>query len=374
VLKSELVSGELNARARKILYAAVTEFIATGEPVGSRTLSRKYNIDLSPASIRNVLSDLEEAGFFHQPHASAGRVPSDRAFRFFIDGLMQVREISEGERGAIEGRFRELQPGADPLREAARLLSKLTGTAAVVVAPRLENQTLQQLRFIPTRPGELLVVIVTSSGGVENRFIRLPMGEPHPSSDELTRVHNLLDDVLEGRSLREVRELFARRLQDAHNELSVLRRRAFELGDAALRAQSSQVDIVIEGQAQLLDKPEFSDVERVKQLVRMLEERERLLSILDRTLETRGVQVVLPGEEQDSLGLDQISVVGTRYSVEGDGNRMRGSVGIIGPTRMDYASIVPLVHETALGLGNYLARTNRSSSSSSSSSDDSDDD
>jgi len=356
------VSGELNARARKILYAAVTEFIATGEPVGSRTLSRKYDIDLSPASIRNVLSDLEEAGFFHQPHASAGRVPSDRAFRYFIDALMQVREVSEGEKLSIEGRFAELLPGADPLREAARLLSNLTGTAAVVVAPRLENQTLKQLRFIPTRPGELLAVIVTAGGTVENRFIRLPIGETHPSSDELTRVHNLLDDVLEGRSLREVRELFARRLQEASNELSVLRRRAFELGDAALRPQSTQVDVVIEGQAQLLDKPEFSDVDRLKQLVRVLEERERLISILDRTLETRGVQVVLPGDEQESLGLDQISVVGTRYSVEGEGNRLRGSVGIIGPTRMDYASIVPLVQETAVGLGNYLARKNRSSS------------
>jgi heat-inducible transcriptional repressor len=288
---------------------------------------------------------------------------------------MQVREISEGEKIAIEGRFSELSPGADPLREAARILSNLTGTAAVVVAPRLENQTLKQLRFIPTRQGELLAVIVTSSGGVENRFIRLPTGDTHPSSDELQRVHNLLDDVLEGRSLREVRELFARRLQDAHNELSVLRRTAFELGEAALRPQASQVDIVIEGQAQLLDKPEFADVERIKQLVRMLEERERLVSILDRTLETRGVRVVLPGDEQDALGLDQISVVGTRYSVEGEGSRLRGSVGIIGPTRMDYASIVPLVHETAVGLGNYLARANRASgSSSSSSSDDSDDD
>lgn len=343
---------ELNSRARKILYAAVTEFIATGEPVGSRTLSKKFDIDLSPASIRNVLSDLEDAGFLHQPHASAGRVPTDRAFRFFIDALMQVREITEGEKTAIEGRFREISPNADPLREAARMLSAMTGTAAVVVAPRLENQTLKQVRFIPTRPGELLAVIVTSSGNVENRFIRV---DAHPSSDELTRIHNLLDDVLEGRSLREVRELFVRRLQDTKNEISVLRRRAFELGEAALRTGSGQVDIVIEGQASLLDKPEFADVDSIKQLVRMLEERERLVSILDTTLETRGVKIVLPGEED----LEQVSLIGTRYSVDGEGLRMSGSVGVIGPTRMDYAAIVPLVHETALGLGNYLARKSR---------------
>lgn len=343
---------ELNGRARKILYACVTEFIATGEPVGSRTLSRKFDIDLSAASIRNVLADLEEGGFLHQKHASAGRVPTDRAFRYFIDALMQVREISEGEKNEIEGRFAELSPGADPLREAARLLSAMTGTAAVVVAPRLENQTLKQLRFIPTRPGELLAVIVTSSGNVENRFIRV---EGHPTGDELTRVHNLLDDVLEGRSLREVRELFVRRLLDAKSELGVLRRRAFELGEAALRPGPGQVDVVIEGQAQLLDKPEFADVERIKQLVRVLEERERLVSILDTTLETRGVKIVLPGEDE----LEQLSLIGTRYSVDGEGLRMSGSVGVIGPTRMDYASIVPLVHETARGLSAYLGRKSR---------------
>jgi len=345
---------ELNARARKILYAALTEFIATGEPVGSRTLSRKYDIDLSPASIRNVLSDLEEAGYFHQPHASAGRVPSDRAFRFFIDALMQVRDISEGERGAIERRFRDLEPDANPLRETARLLSNLTGTAAVVVAPRIENQVLKQLRFIPTRPGELLAVIVTAGGGVENRFLRV---EVQPPSDELERIHNLLDDVLEGRSLHDVRELFARRLQDTRNEIGVLRRRAFELGDAALRQSPAQVDVVIEGQAQLLDKPEFADVDRIKQLVRMLEERERLVTILDRTLETRGVKIVLPGEDDDGL---QVTLVGTRYSPDDDdASHLHGTVGVIGPTRMDYASIVPLVHETALGLGKYLAKKNR---------------
>ncbi|MBI2388976.1 MAG: heat-inducible transcription repressor HrcA [Deltaproteobacteria bacterium] len=345
---------ELNARARKILYAAVTEFISTGEPVGSRTLARKYDIDLSPASIRNVLSDLEEEGYFHQPHASAGRVPTDRAFRFFIDGLMQLREINEGERVAIERRFREIEPDENPLRETARLLSKLTGTAAVVVAPRIENQVLKQLRFIPTRPGEMLAVVVTASGNVENRFVRV---ESHPPNEELERIHNLLDDVLEGRSLREVRELFARRLQDARNEIGVLRRRAFELGDAALRSGPGQVDVVIEGQAQLLDKPEFADVDRIKALVRVLEERERLVAFLDRTIETRGVQIVLPGEEEEALG--EVSLIGTRYSV--DEARVQGTVGVIGPKRMDYAAIVPLVHETAQGLGKYLAKKNRDS-------------
>ncbi|MGZ3424016.1 MAG: heat-inducible transcriptional repressor HrcA [Polyangiales bacterium] len=339
---------ELNARHRKILYAAVTEFISTGEPVGSRTLSRKYDIDLSPASIRNSLADLEDAGFLHQPHASAGRVPTDRAFRFFIDALMQVREIGEGARVTIEQRFDQLSPNADVLRETARLLAGLTGTAAVVVAPRIENQVLERVRFIPTRPNELLAVIVTKGGHVENRFVRV---ETPPPAQDLERIHNLLDDVLEGRSLREVRELFARRLRDAETELGQLRRRAFELGEAALKEGRPQIDVVIEGQAQLFEK--VADVDRIKQLVRILEEREHLVAILDRTLETKNVRVVLPGEEEEALGVDQVTLVGTRYGASGE--RLQGSVGVIGPTRMDYASIVPIVHETARGLGNYLA-------------------
>jgi len=349
---------ELNARARKILYAAVTEFIATAEPVGSRTLSRKYELDLSPASIRNVLADLEEAGYFHQPHLSAGRVPTDKAFRVFIDALMQVREISTEQRAAIESRFEQIDPRVNPLREAARLLSGLTGTAAVIVAPKLEAQPLKQLRFIPTRAGELLAVVVTATGNVENRFLRV---EGSYGNDELQRIHNLLDDVLEGRTLREVRELFARRLQDAKNELGVLRRRAFELGDLALRAGGSSaldVEVVIEGQSQLFDMPEFSQVDQMKQLVRVLEERERLVTILDRTLETRGVHVLLPGEDDAALGTDQLSVVSARYGLDSGGTEgpVAGTVGVIGPTRMDYPAIVPIVNETARQMGALLTR------------------
>src|SRR4051794_1139778 len=154
---------ELHYRARSILYAAVTEFISTGEPVGSRTLAKKYGLDLSPASIRNVLSDLEETGYLHQPHTSAGRIPTDKAFRLFIDTLMQVQPLSLEIKEHIAERFQALAPGADWTRESGRLLSELTGTA-VVIAPKSEMRALIQLRFIPTRPGEMLAVIVLADG------------------------------------------------------------------------------------------------------------------------------------------------------------------------------------------------------------------
>src|SRR4051794_34346261 len=158
---------DLNYRARSILYAAVTEFISTGEPVGSRTLAKKYGLDLSPASIRNVLADLEEAGYLKQPHTSAGRIPTDRALRLFIDTLMELRALAPEEQAKLSARVTEIYAMAnDPLREAGRYLSELSGAAAVVTAPKKELRTLSQLRFIPTKPGQLLAVLVFSDGSV----------------------------------------------------------------------------------------------------------------------------------------------------------------------------------------------------------------
>src|SRR5579864_7207579 len=199
---------ELSARARQILYHCVTEYVSTGEPVGSRTLAKKSGLDLSPASIRNVLADLEEAGYLRQPHTSAGRVPTDRAFRMFIDVLMQVRELSIEEEASIRDRFASLEPGRNVMRETGRILSELTGTAAVVVAPRAETLVLKQLRFLRTAPDEVLAVLVMKNGTVQNRFLRAVITEA-----DLQRIHNLLDDVVEGRTLGDLRDLFERRLQ-----------------------------------------------------------------------------------------------------------------------------------------------------------------
>ena len=177
---------ELSQRARQILYACITEFVANGEPVGSRTLSKK-GIPLSAASIRNVLSDLEEMGYLHQPHTSAGRIPTDRAFRLFIDAMMEVRVLSDAENTNLVMRFSEIEPGPNFLRETGRLLSELAGTAAVVVSPRADNMTLKHLRFIRTLPGEVLAVLVLTNGAVQNIFFKADVAE-----HELQKVHNLL--------------------------------------------------------------------------------------------------------------------------------------------------------------------------------------
>jgi heat-inducible transcriptional repressor len=337
---------ELSHRARQILYACITEFVATGEPVGSRTLSKRGGIDLSPASIRNVLSDLEELGYLHQPHTSAGRVPTDKAFRLFIDAMMEMRSLTDEENAHILQRFREIEPGPGFLRETGKLLSELAGTAAVVVSPRAETMTLKHLRFIRTLPGELLAVIVMSNGTVQNRFLKANVDEP-----VLQKIHNLLDDVIEGRTLGELKDLFERRLQSEKVQHDSVRKQAFELGEAALAQATDQgADVVIEGRAKLLGLPEFSDAEGLKGLVAALDEAEGIVRLLDATLQAKGTAVVV-GREAGGLAGGQLAIVGASYHNQG---RTAGSVGIIGPTRMDYPKVVPLVTATANAMSSVI--------------------
>jgi heat-inducible transcriptional repressor len=339
---------ELSPRARQVLYHCVTEYVATGEPVGSRTLSKKSGLDLSPASIRNVLADLEELGYLRQPHTSAGRVPTDRAFRLFIDALMHVRELGDAEEASIRERFASMEPGQNVMRETGKLLVELTGTAAVVVAPRAETLVLKQLRFIRTGNDEVLAVLVMKNGTVQNRFLRVAISEA-----ELQRMHNLLDDVVEGRSLGDLRELFDRRLQSERVQSDELRRRAFELGGAAVEeAVGEGADLVIEGQGKLLEKPEFHDAGHVRQLVTAFDEREKLIKLLELAMQAKGGHVVV-GEEVGDLGGGQLAIVGAAYTAHG---QAAGTVGVIGPTRMDYPRVVPLVAATASAMSEFLER------------------
>lgn len=345
---------ELGSRARQILYACITEFVASGEPVGSRTLSKK-GIELSPASIRNVLSDLEEMGYLVQPHTSAGRVPTDKAFRLFIDAMMDVRALTDDENTHLLARFAEIEPGPNFLRETGRLLSELTGTAAVVVSPRAESMTLKHLRFIRTLPGEVLAVLVLANGTVQNRFLKATIEE-----SDLQKVHNLLDDVIEGRTLGELREMFARRLGKGDVGDSV-RRRAFELGGAALaEAVDAGLDVVIEGRAKLLGQPEFADAQGMMGVVTALDESDAIVRLLDATLAANGTAVVV-GREAGDLAGGLLAIVGASYHNQG---RTAGSVGVIGPTRMDYPKVVPLVTATSNAMSSFIDRRESASARS----------
>ena len=344
------MSDQLSARAKRILYHAVSEYVSTGEPVGSRTLAKKGGIDLSPASIRNVLADLEDAGYLAQPHTSAGRIPTDRAFRLFIDALMEVRALSTEDDERIRARFESLSvslPASSVMRETGKLLSEMSGTVAVVVPPRMQVLTLRRLRFIRTSAQEVLAVLVLQDGGVQNRFLRAEVTE-----DELVKVHNFLDDIIEGRSLGELKELFERRLSSERVKHDEVKLQAFSLGEAAVAdVPGGEASLVIEGQERLFGMPEFSDPSGVQQLVFALDSREKLIKLFDELISASGVAV---GSETGELGGGQLSIVGASYTSNG---RPAGTVGVIGPTRMDYPKVVPLVRATAEAMSEFMSRS-----------------
>ena len=342
---------ELGFRARRILYAAVTEYIASGEPVSSRTLSKRYGLDLSSASIRNVLADLEDEGLLAQPHTSAGRIPTDKGFRAFVDALLQMRDIATEDRSLIVERMRSLRPGVDNvLQETGRLLASLTGAAAVVMPTRPEGEILVQMRFMPLREGELLAVLVTRSGKIENRIV----GSTRTTSpEELDRIHNYLSELIrDGRTLSEARDALAHAMESELNQYAAVQTHVKDLLDAAIdaRVPASNPAMLIEGQRLLFGRPEFADVDKMRALVGAFEDKERLLELLDRTLISGGVRVAIGAEA--NLGIIQdVSVISAPYM---QGGTATGTLGIIGPTRMDYAKVVPMVSFTAQMMGNLL--------------------
>lgn len=338
------VSPDLAYRARKILYALVSEYVATGEPVGSRTLSKRYGLNLSAATIRNELKDLEDVGCVSQPHTSAGRVPTELGFRIFIDALAQLRDVSDRDRGAVLERMRRLRPGVDDVvREAARTLATLSGAAAVVTR-RAEHAAIAHLRFMPLDERRLLVVLVSRGGGVQNRVIEI---QGALGGEELERVHRYLEEHI-GRgdhvSLTSLCAALAREVQEERGAYDGLRRRAREIVEAAAAVPSDVEDVlVIEGQGALFDRREFSDPEKIRRFLRTFEERERLLGLLERTIAAGGVQVLV-GSEAELEPESDVGVISSSYLAHGVPS---GSLGVIGPSRLDYAKLMPLVGFTA---------------------------
>jgi heat-inducible transcriptional repressor len=306
------VTVTLDERHRRILFAVVTEYIASGKPVGSRRLAKRYAIQLSPATIRNVLADLEDAELLHQPHTSAGRIPTDGGFRCFVDAMATAGEISAAHRAALVQRLEDLEPGADAVRETGQLLSRLTGTAAIIAQQPVAEVTLQQLRFIRLSEGRTLAVLVTRSGGVENRVV---MTELDIDDHTLERVNNYLRELVQGRTLRAVRDALATRLATEQGQYEVLREHAQRM-----------VEATVEGQM-------------IRGYLSAFEDKEKLLELLEQTLMAEGVQVFI-GSEAALQNLRDISVISSSYRQDGS---CIGSFGIVGPTRMDYRKYVPLV-------------------------------
>lgn len=335
----------LNERESAILYAVVSEFIATGEPVGSRTLSNRYGLELSAATIRNVLADLEEKGYLTQPHTSAGRMPTPLAFRLFIDALMRIRRLREEDSERIRELFSSPMGPEARLREAGRLLSELSGNPAVIVRARGEVRRLQRVRFIATKPGELLAVLVFEDSTVENRFIAL---EGAIDAATLERLHGLLDEGTNGRTLVELSAHLAGLAARASDEIGALGVLGGSLLEGTLVGQKSDPEVIVEGTRTLVDSAE--NPARLRELMAALDDRKQLVQLLERTAVSTRVEVFL-GEERSGERAP-FNLVAAGYGREDAG--MAGALGVLGPTRMDYPGLVPLVGAMAQALSQEL--------------------
>jgi heat-inducible transcriptional repressor len=337
---------DLNHRARKILSAVVHEYLATGEAVGSRTVTRRYGIDLSPATVRNVMSDLEEAGLLKQPHTSAGRVPTDQGLRFFVDSLLKIRSITGKEREDLVQRYQLATDDVDgALREATKVLSELSHHTVVLVTPRPEADQLEHVEFVRLRDRQLLAVLVTKSGQVQNKIVSAP--EPI-APDELERINNYLNQFLAGLRLDEVIVRVRDELLHERTQYQAMERRALELSAQALPQPGAQV--IIEGQARLIETIEANtdgqQLEKMKALFRALEDKRHLAELLDETARAPGIRVFI-GAETHIEELSDYSLVATGYGGADEKSTALGTLGVIGPTRMNYSKVINLVDFTA---------------------------
>lgn len=341
--RSELSA--LNQRSREIFRHIVEAYVETGAPIGSRTLSRQLGMNLSPATIRNVMADLEELGLLYAPHASAGRLPTELGLQLFVHGLLERGNLAEEDRKRIESRCAAAGRSLpEALEEASSMLSDLSRCAGLVVAPKFE-EPLKHIEFVSLGPGRALVVLVTNSGAVENRIIDVPVGLP-PSS--LVEASNYLSARLVGRTLGEAYRQVKAELEQQRAELNQLTAKLVEKGLADW-SEGNRGALIVRGQAQLLeDITALEDLERVRTLFSALETKESLLRLLDLTEEGEGVQIFI-GAENQLFGMTGCSMVIAPYT--NSRQQFVGAIGVIGPTRINYARIIPMVDHTAKVLG-----------------------
>lgn len=335
------MSNPLEQRAADLLKLLVERYIQDGQPVGSRTLSRAASLNLSPATIRNVMADLDELGLVVSPHTSAGRVPTTRGYRYFVDALLAPEPLSDADRQRIADDLlpRDRSP-QDMVQAASALLSKLSRMAGVVTTPRRNMATLRRIQFLPLSDRRVLVILVVNHSEVQNRVINTdrPYG-----ADELERFANVLNERFAGRDLVSLRTALWQDANDTQAHVNQLLRDAATMAEQAFREEAPGGDFVLAGGSNLLGLQDLSDVHRLRGLFDALDRKRDLLQLFDQCLSAEGVQIFI-GEESGYRVLDEVSVVTAPYLVDG---RIAGVLGVIGPTRMAYSRIIPLVAETA---------------------------
>jgi len=331
---------QISERALHFLKALIERHIRDGQPVGSRTLAKDTGLDLSPATVRNVMSDLEDMGLVSSPHTSAGRVPTVSGYRLFVDSLLTLLPVEEREMEAIRAGFAQEGDAQALVESASRLLSGVTHLAGMVMVPRHERDVFRQIEFLPLSGTRVLAILVTSDGEVHNRIIHT---DTVCSPAQLIQAGNYLTEMFTGQDMSEVRRRLVEDLKRTHRTMDELMLRAVQMAQRVVESAERKDDLLIAGQTNLMQFAELASIERLKSLFDAFNEKRQFLDLLDRCIEADGVQIFIGNESGYEL-LDECSLVTNTYRVE---NQVLGVLGVIGPTRMDYQRVIPVVDVTA---------------------------
>jgi len=347
-------SSQLSERSLYLFKALVEHFIQDGTPVGSRTLSKDSSLNLSPATIRNVMADLEDFGLLDSPHTSAGRVPTAKGYRLFVDSLLRVKDLNSLE---VEKIAKELDPENDfksLMQRTSSMLSDITQLAGVVMLPKNEKSTLQHMEFVALSGNRVLVILVVNDREVQNRIIHTSRAY---SASELQEASNYLNDIFVGRDLNFVRNNILDELEKTKEQLSRSMQTAMEMAQLAFDYEKSKInndELLFSGETNLMDVAELCEVEKLKKLFNTFNQQRDILHLLEQAIGADGIQIFI-GEESGHDVLDNCSVVTSPYEVDG---KILGVLGVIGPTRMHYERVIPIVDVTAKMLGSALNQNN----------------
>lgn len=339
----------LDERKQRILRAIIQDYIATAEPVGSRTIARRYLSDFSPATIRNEMADLEEMGYLGQPHTSAGRIPSDKGYRFYVDFLMDLPPLNELEANWIKQAYALRMRAVEQIvQQTTHILSSLTHYTAVVLGPQPQHSAFLKMQLMEVSPGQALAVLVTDTGLVANKMLVVP---PHFHQEQLDQISSFVNRRFRGMTMGQVQSSVLREIQD---EISRYIANFDEVVDLLLQVLRNDEEerVYLGGTTHILNQPEFQDMEKVKNILSILDKEELIRRLINQCSENEKTRVTI-GQENPFAGVSDCSLVTAVYHIHG---RPMGSIGVLGPTRMDYAKVVTVVNEVANMLNHILDR------------------
>ena len=341
---------DLNERASHLLKVLIEGYIADGQPIGSTLLAKRSGLDLSPATIRNVMASLEESGYVHAPHTSAGRVPTTRGYRLFVDALVNVKPLDEQDFHSLEIQL-DKTSSSDLIHSASNMLSGLTQLTGIVMVPLLESRSIRQIEFVKLSEKQLLAVLVMSNNDIENRMIQL---ETEISASDLQQSSNYLNEILVGKGLQQARAILLDEMEQVRKDMNSMMLSAINLGEQAVSGLKDQQaeDYIVAGRTNLMDYDDLSDVAKLRQLFNAFNQKRDILGLLDRCMDADGVQIFI-GRESGHNVFDDCSIVTAPYQID---ESHVGVLGVVGPKRMHYDRVIPIVDITAKLLSSALLK------------------